>query len=377
MSSNSNSVPAWSSRWTDPPELRLAITTLAGGGSERVCLALANQWAREGRRVELLLVRREGVFLAELDPRVQVAEAGVPRVRHALVWLLRRLNRSPRVPTLLFGFELGTSLGALRRLGLMRAPLVYREGSCPLRNIPTASHWKYAAFVGAVDGMIAQSEQALANLRRLGAWPPVRQVIWNPAAQPAGKVVAGSSGDSAAALRLVATGRLSPEKGYIRLIDAVARLRSRGRPVTLTIAGEGAQRASLEARIDALGLKGSVTLAGFVAQPARLLADADYFVLGSHYEGQPNALLEALQQGSRVVAAGGAGVGELLGVLGLGACWISEAETDFAVALESALARAGQLPAAAWQEARAELARRTAIKKVAGDYRRVLEACVP
>ncbi|MBX3739289.1 MAG: glycosyltransferase [Candidatus Didemnitutus sp.] len=353
------------------------ITTLAGGGSERVCFELANQWAREGRRVELLLVRRDGVFLTELDPRVQVAEAGVRRVRHALFWLLRQLNRSPRVPTLLFGFELGTSLGALRRLGLVRAPLVYREGSCPVRNIPAVSHWKYAAFVGAVDGMIAQSEQALGNLRLLGAWPPVHQVIWNPAAKPAMNVVSGSSGGPAAALRLVAIGRLSPEKGYARLIDAVARLRSQGRSVTLTIAGEGSQRASLEARIDALGLRSSVNLVGFIAQPTKLLAEADYFVLGSHYEGQPNALLEALQRGARVVAAGGAGVGELLGVLGLGACWISEGEADFVVALESALDRAGQLPAATWRDARAELARRTAIEKVAGEYRRVMEACVP
>lgn len=342
------------------------IATLTGGGSERVCVTLANQWAAEGRQVEILLVTRTGVFLATLDPRVRIVSADKARLRHALLWLRRRLNLWPGVPALLFGFDFGVGLGALKRLGLISAPLVYREGSCPLRNISERSHWKYRVFVGGVEGVIAQSRHALASLRGLGVRYSATAVIWNPLPPRPCAVVRGP-GLAGNGPRLVAAGRLSPEKGFLRLLGAVARLRDRYPAVTLTIAGEGPQRAELEQRAESLGVRGAVSLPGFVSAPDSVFREADFFVLSSDYEGQPNALLEALQCGCRVVAAGGNGVGELLQTLGLDACWIQEA--DFAAGLESALRRAGALPEEQWAVARDRLHGLTDIHAVAKAYR--------
>ena len=351
------------------PDIRLVIATLTGGGSERVCLRLANQWANEGRQVEILLVSRKGVYLQSLDTKVRVLSADVSRARYAFGWLWWQLARWPDVPTLLFGFDFGVGLGALKRLGLISAPLIYREGSCPLRNVAPRSHWKYRVFVGGVEGVIAQSRHALANLQGLGVRAGSMTVIWNPMPARPGSDGPGSDGHGFAAkgLRLVAAGRLSPEKGFIRLLKTVAGLREVNPGLTLTIAGEGPQRGELEQQIEALGLRGVVNLTGFVAKLDSLYHESDCFVLSSDYEGQPNALLEAVQCGTRVVAAGGEGVGELLQALGLEACWIPEA--DFEAGLASALKRAGALPDEQLSRARDCLHEMTEVRAVAQAYR--------
>lgn len=351
----------------------MVIASLAGGGSERVCVSLANRWAEEGRRVEILLVQRKGRFLDDLDARVGVVSAERARTRDALLWMRRQLNRRPEVPALLFGFDLGVGLGALRRLGLVKAPLVYREGSCPRRNIRAGSRWKYRAFVAGVDGVVAQSRYALGALQEFGVRRPRSAVIWNPLPVGQGEGLPKPAGGPAGGLRLVTVGRLSPEKGLLGLVEALPLVRREWPGTTLTIAGEGPQRADLQARVEALRLGGVVRLPGHVPDPARLCAESDLFVLPSDYEGQPNALFEALQAGCPVLAAGGPGVGEVLSELGLGDCRLEAG--DLAAQLPAAIRRVLALPPAHWERARTQLARGADAGTVARAYREFCAAC--
>src|SRR5207344_252908 len=55
---------------------------------------------------------------------------------------------------------------------------------------------------------------------------------------------------------------LTPEKAHRVLIDAVARLRADGLPLKLVIAGEGGERANIEAAIANAGLSDSIRLLG-------------------------------------------------------------------------------------------------------------------
>lgn len=113
-------------------------------------------------------------------------------------------------------------------------------------------------------------------------------------------------------------GRLSPEKGQHRLVDAFATLRRRFPALKLAIAGEGAERAALVAQIADLGLEDSVRLTGALDNPYPLMRELDLFVLPSLHEGQSIVLLEALTLGTpvlsadipgpRSILAGGAGI---------------------------------------------------------------------
>ncbi len=111
-----------------------------------------------------------------------------------------------------------------------------------------------------------------------------------------------------AGLRLLFLGRLDAAKGLFELLEAVAVLVRSGRLMCLLIAGTGAEEAALRARVDALGLHSQVELVGarFGADKQALLQWAQVFVLPSHAEGLPYALLEAMAAGiAPVVSAVG------------------------------------------------------------------------
>lgn len=111
---------------------------------------------------------------------------------------------------------------------------------------------------------------------------------------------------------LAAVGRLSTEKGFHLLIDAVAELRRMGCAVTLVIGGEGGCRAALERQIQRLQLQPFVRLVGQVADPKILFQAADMFVLSSTKEGLPNVVLEAMALECPLVATRVAGVPSLV-----------------------------------------------------------------
>lgn len=79
------------------------------------------------------------------------------------------------------------------------------------------------------------------------------------------------------AVTLVYAGGFEPWHGLGVLLQAVANARQQGAPVTLTLLGDGPERANLERQIQALQLGAVATLAGFVDMPtlAGDLAQAD------------------------------------------------------------------------------------------------------
>jgi glycosyltransferase involved in cell wall biosynthesis len=100
---------------------------------------------------------------------------------------------------------------------------------------------------------------------------------------------------------IVAAGQLGPWKGFSNLIRAI-HIVSRRRPVRLSIFGEGAQRAELQALIEELGMCDVIRLEGHTHNPLKYFAHADIFVLSSLFEGMPNVLIEAMMAGCTPVA---------------------------------------------------------------------------
>ncbi len=105
---------------------------------------------------------------------------------------------------------------------------------------------------------------------------------------------------------VLSVGALIARKGHDIVIDAVTRLPG----VSLFIAGEGPDRAALEAQAQTAGVADRVRLLGSVphAELPTLFAAADVMALASASEGLANAWVEALASGTPIVitAAGGA-----------------------------------------------------------------------
>jgi glycosyltransferase involved in cell wall biosynthesis len=109
-----------------------------------------------------------------------------------------------------------------------------------------------------------------------------------------------------------AVGRLSAEKGFDLLIEAVDYLLKSGLELDLLIVGEGDDRPRLERSIALLGRQQQVRLAGFRADTKICYQAMDIFALSSLREGLPNVLLEAMAMGVPVVATRIAGVPRLV-----------------------------------------------------------------
>jgi glycosyltransferase involved in cell wall biosynthesis len=115
--------------------------------------------------------------------------------------------------------------------------------------------------------------------------------------------------------RIVLTvGRLSKEKGHADLIEAAALLRnSRDCPaMRFVIVGDGPERGVLEHRARGSGISDGVVFAGHQASVRTYYGLADVFVLPSHSEGSPNALLEAMAAGLPIVSTDAGGAAELV-----------------------------------------------------------------
>ncbi|RFU88071.1 glycosyltransferase family 1 protein [Streptomyces triticagri] len=110
---------------------------------------------------------------------------------------------------------------------------------------------------------------------------------------------------------LMAVGSLHPERGYGTLLDATRAWTSLDPVPLLVIAGEGPERAALQARIDAERLP--ARLAGRRDDVAGLLAAADVAVLPSRWESRSLLAQEALHAGVPLVATAVGGVPELVG----------------------------------------------------------------
>jgi glycosyltransferase involved in cell wall biosynthesis len=117
---------------------------------------------------------------------------------------------------------------------------------------------------------------------------------------------------------LLAVGRLSEEKGHRDLIMATAlylrAYRAKGLPaIHLHIAGDGPLRNILQTLLRELDIDSQVTLHGQVDNPYAMMRGSDLFVMPSHYEGMPNAMLEAMACGVPLLATNTqSGPGELL-----------------------------------------------------------------
>ena len=99
---------------------------------------------------------------------------------------------------------------------------------------------------------------------------------------------------------VVSVGALDRRKRHHVVIDRLAPL-LRAQEMTLTIAGDGPEEASLAGQAAALGVGDAVCFLGFVSDVPALLGAADLLVHASELEGVPQTVIQALAAGVPVV----------------------------------------------------------------------------
>jgi glycosyltransferase involved in cell wall biosynthesis len=235
--------------------------------------------------------------VGEIAPDVLHSHGYKPNI---LLGFLPRRLRGPMLATL-HGWTGARAFSALLlyerldRLSLRRIDSVVVVARCMLEL--SALQGVPASRRHVIENGIPPREVRLADLEVRGAAPLPDELVEFTARQPT----------------LIAIGRLSPEKGFMLLLEAFARARGQtAAAYQLLIVGEGPEHEALANRIAALSLSGTVRLAGYVDGADRLLAGAAGFVMSSLTEGMPLVLLEAMQWRVPILATAVGAIPELL-----------------------------------------------------------------
>lgn len=169
---------------------------------------------------------------------------------------------------------------------------------------------------------------------------------------------------------VLAVGRLVAQKGYDRLVEALAL--PRGADLRVDVIGTGPLAGNLRARAERLGVASRFTLRGAV-DPATVpgyLAGSAVVAMPSLWEGMPMAAVEAAWAGRAVVGADVPGLAAVVdhGVTGL------LVDADDLGALADALARVAGDPSYAWELGRAARAKAETdftLARCAREYREI------
>ncbi len=232
----------------------ILIPNMGGGGAQRVIATLLKHLDRSKFEPMLgVLDRSRDVFASHVPPDVPLLDLKAERVRYALPAALRLIWRTRPDVVMSTLDHLNLALAVTR-------PVWPRGVRCALRltNTMSAEEWlnrlAMPLFLRFADVLIYQSQSMKEVFERaLGIGAVPSRVLANPVDLQAVRRLAEEPAEDIGldpdAFNLMAVGRLDTIKGFDIAIDAMDLVKDK--TVTLTILGEGEQRADLTARIRA------------------------------------------------------------------------------------------------------------------------------
>jgi glycosyltransferase involved in cell wall biosynthesis/aminoglycoside phosphotransferase (APT) family kinase protein len=292
------------------------------GGAENAMFMLLASLDREEWEPTLLLEEAPGVeplraraaalgVPVRLVPPLPLGLAGARRVP-ALARLLRR--ERPRVFHAHMSSPVACKWG-LAAAVLARVPAVLGTVQVGAYEPPNRSAcWQLRALARGVDRYLAVSREIAAELTGKLGWPEEKvEVVHNAvdtesAAVPAPPGLRERLGGSETRPLVLTPARLNPQKGHRVLLEAIAEVPD----ALFLLAGEGSERAALEAEAERLGVADRVRFLGRREDVPQLLAACDVFALPSLYEGSSLAVLEAMAAGIPIVSSAIGGTEELI-----------------------------------------------------------------
>jgi glycosyltransferase involved in cell wall biosynthesis len=289
-----------------------SISSHKWGGGEKWMVTAAKGLSERGHRV-MVSGKSNSIFLSnarnyglEIIPLNFLEDYNPFKI-----WYTKRILEREKVDVIVLNLKKDIRVAGIAARKAKVPVIIARNGIQLFRDI-----WKHKKTAGLVDGIITNTNsirdvynqfswmdgnktKVIYNgLKMNGAIEPQNiHDIWNI---PKNHVV------------FVAAGRLTIQKGFDLLINAISDVKDSLKPFSVLIAGTGKERKTLENLITKKGLVGTVKLIGFQHELSRVIQAADFVIMPSRHEGMPNVAMESMALGKPVFASNVNGVPELI-----------------------------------------------------------------
>lgn len=276
--------------------------SMCGGGTERVISVLANEAAKRGQNVSIMMIGDDRVEY-ELDDKISVfcvskATGGSLSGRMKRLTAMRKEFRENGGNIIAMGssaaiFTLIASLG-------LKNKVVVSERNDPgrLNHKPISRKMKIIRelLYGTATRVVLQTEDSKTYFGKKVVKRSV--VVMNPLPQE----VFDRRTELVRDKTVIGSGRLTVYKGYDTLISSFAKFSKLHPEYSLKIFGKGELQSELNEQIEKFEISDKAKLCGFSEDMYGELTRGGMYVSSSVSEGVSNALMEALALGIPVIA---------------------------------------------------------------------------
>lgn len=299
-------------------KIHIFIARMGIGGAERVCVNLANEFARKGNEVHIVVLNlKNDVNTHLLDNRVQVHSLDVSRLRYSFFAMLRYVKKFKPPFLFVFGNEMAVILNKLKKMHLIHTPVIVRV----LNNV-NISLSKEDNVSPIVENYLKKAQKQLADMEHVIAQCDAMKdmlleknvvekeqltVVYNPVSRDLIEKVRElrqpfCEREKERIKEIAFIGRIDPQKNLSHLLKAFAIVHEKKKNTQLRLVGDGHLTEQMKQLAEQLKIADAVIFHGVCSEMEKIYAGADVVALSSEYEGMPNCLIEAIGCGIPVVS---------------------------------------------------------------------------
>ena len=296
-------------------KIALFIPSLKGAGAEKIVFNLANFFSQKGYDVDVIVLKKIGQYLDNVNPKVRIINLNSNRALLSLIPLIRYLKKNNP-------YTLISSLSHLNIISIIAKLIINKIDTKvilvehnDLRDnynskfnfkkkivkLLMSFTYKKAHKVIAVSNGVLEYILTFINLDKSKV-----KVIYNPIFDQSIITKMREQADeqwlkSENTPLILGVGRFTEQKNFELLIRAFAIVRQKI-DAKLIIIGEGHLKNNLISLAKSFDLQGHFSFPGFVKNPYKYMANSSLVVLSSNYEGFGNVLVEAMACGTQVIS---------------------------------------------------------------------------
>lgn len=279
-------------------KISFTCNNIGTGGAERVICNLANKMGEEGYSVQITCYEKLPSFYYELHPNVSINELD-PDINNRNSFVKRktagfinfvRLYKALKDSDRVVSFYTRQNCYSILVCKLLNIPIICAERDHFFMYDSKVNHIMRRLFYPMADGFIHQTNMVRDYLRKNEGVKSVDVVIPNPLWMKTFPDRTPQEG------RIIAVGRLAEQKNYEGMLRAFSYIAKRNQNCSLHIYGSG-DAMTLREYANGLGVGDLVFFEGNSENITECYKNAEVFIMSSHGEGYPNALMEALAMG--------------------------------------------------------------------------------